>query len=56
VDGTIRKLFFSEAGGNTIYEFDEASVYCYYYAHLEASGAFMVATLNGRLKLRIQDD
>jgi murein DD-endopeptidase MepM/ murein hydrolase activator NlpD len=35
VDGTIRKLFFSKAGGNTIYEFDEASVYCYYYAHLD---------------------
>jgi murein DD-endopeptidase MepM/ murein hydrolase activator NlpD len=35
VDGTIRKLFFSKAGGNTISEFDEASVYCYYYAHLD---------------------
>jgi murein DD-endopeptidase MepM/ murein hydrolase activator NlpD len=35
VDGTIQKLFFSKAGGNTIYEFDRASVYCYYYAHLE---------------------
>ena len=35
VDGTIRKLFFSKVGGNTIYEFDEASVYCYYYAHLD---------------------
>jgi peptidoglycan LD-endopeptidase LytH len=35
VDGTIRKLFFSERGGNTIYEFDEASAYCYYYAHLD---------------------
>ena len=34
VDGTIQKLFFSKAGGNTIYEFDQASVYCYYYAHL----------------------
>jgi peptidoglycan LD-endopeptidase LytH len=34
VDGTIRKLFFSKAGGNTVYEFDDASVYCYYYAHL----------------------
>ena len=34
VDGTIRKRFLSKAGGNTIYEFDEASVYCYYYAHL----------------------
>jgi murein DD-endopeptidase MepM/ murein hydrolase activator NlpD len=35
VDGTIGKLFFSERGGNAIYEFDEASAYCYYYAHLD---------------------
>ena len=35
VDATIRKLFFSKAGGNTIYEFDQASVYRYYYAHLD---------------------
>jgi peptidoglycan LD-endopeptidase LytH len=35
VSGTIRKLFLSKAGGNTIYEFDEAQVYCYYYAHLD---------------------
>jgi murein DD-endopeptidase MepM/ murein hydrolase activator NlpD len=35
VSGTIRKLFLSKAGGNTIYEFDEAGVYCYYYAHLD---------------------
>jgi peptidoglycan LD-endopeptidase LytH len=35
VDGTIQKLFFSKAGGNTIYEFDRDSVYCYYYAHLK---------------------
>jgi peptidoglycan LD-endopeptidase LytH len=35
VDGTIRKLFVSKAGGNTIYEYDEASNYCYYYAHLD---------------------
>jgi murein DD-endopeptidase MepM/ murein hydrolase activator NlpD len=35
VDGTILKLFLSEAGGNTIYEFDEPSNYCYYYAHLD---------------------
>jgi peptidoglycan LD-endopeptidase LytH len=34
VDGMIWKLFFSKAG-NTIYEFDEASLYCYYYAHLD---------------------
>jgi peptidoglycan LD-endopeptidase LytH len=35
VYGTIRKLFVSKAGGNTIYEYDEASNYCYYYAHLD---------------------
>src|SRR5260370_25004009 len=34
-DGIIRKLFLSKAGGNTIYEFDGAGMYCYYYAHLE---------------------
>ncbi len=34
-DGIIRKLFLSKAGGNTIYEFDDAGMYCYYYAHLE---------------------
>lgn len=35
VPGTIRKLFLSKAGGITIYEFDEAGQYCYYYAHLD---------------------
>ena len=35
VPGTIRKLFLSKPGGNTIYEFDEAGDYCYYYAHLD---------------------
>ncbi len=35
VSGTIRKLFLSKPGGNTIYQFDEAGMYCYYYAHLE---------------------
>lgn len=35
VSGTIRKLFLSKPGGNTIYEFDEAGRYCYYYAHLD---------------------
>jgi peptidoglycan LD-endopeptidase LytH len=35
VSGTVRKLFLSKPGGNTIYEFDEMEVYCYYYAHLE---------------------
>jgi murein DD-endopeptidase MepM/ murein hydrolase activator NlpD len=34
-DGTIAKLFFSKAGGNTIYQFDPAQQFCYYYAHLE---------------------
>ena len=35
VSGTIRKLFLSKPGGNTIYQFDELGVYCYYYAHLD---------------------
>ena len=35
VSGTIRKLFLSKPGGNTIYEFDDVGVYCYYYAHLD---------------------
>ena len=34
-DGTIRKLFLSKPGGNTIYEFDPSERYCYYYAHLD---------------------
>jgi peptidoglycan LD-endopeptidase LytH len=34
-DGTIRKLFLSNPGGNTIYEFDPEEIYCYYYAHLD---------------------
>ena len=33
--GTIRKLFLSKPGGNTIYQFDESSRYCFYYAHLD---------------------
>jgi murein DD-endopeptidase MepM/ murein hydrolase activator NlpD len=35
VDGTIRKLFNSGAGGITIYEFDRDEARVYYYAHLE---------------------
>ena len=35
VSGTVRKLFLSKPGGNTIYQFDETRVYCYYYAHLD---------------------
>ncbi|MBB5768600.1 murein DD-endopeptidase MepM/ murein hydrolase activator NlpD [Xanthomonas arboricola] len=34
-DGTVEKLFNSERGGLTIYQFDPAGTYCYYYAHLE---------------------
>lgn len=34
-DGVIQKLFLSKPGGITIYEFDRAGVFCYYYAHLE---------------------
>jgi murein DD-endopeptidase MepM/ murein hydrolase activator NlpD len=34
-DGTIAKLFFSEAGGITLYQFDPTTTYVYYYAHLE---------------------
>jgi murein DD-endopeptidase MepM/ murein hydrolase activator NlpD len=33
-DGTIAKLFFSKAGGITIYQFDPTEKYTYYYAHL----------------------
>ena len=39
VSGTIRKLFLSKPGGNTIYEFDDMGVYCYYYAHLDRYAA-----------------
>ena len=34
-DGKIAKLFLSDAGGITIYQFDPSEAYCYYYAHLE---------------------
>jgi murein DD-endopeptidase MepM/ murein hydrolase activator NlpD len=33
--GTIKKLFNSKPGGLTVYQFDPAAVYCYYYAHLD---------------------
>lgn len=36
VDGTIRKLFTSRAGGLTIYEFDRNADRVYYYAHLDS--------------------
>ena len=49
VDGTIRKLFTSRAGGLTIYEFDVNAERVYYYAHLDryapgiAEGLFVKA-------------
>ena len=34
-DGRIARLFYSKAGGITIYQFDPTETYTYYYAHLE---------------------
>jgi murein DD-endopeptidase MepM/ murein hydrolase activator NlpD len=34
-DGTIAKLFLSDAGGITVYQFDPTAAFVYYYAHLE---------------------
>jgi murein DD-endopeptidase MepM/ murein hydrolase activator NlpD len=34
-DGTVAKLFLSDSGGITIYQFDPTASYVYYYAHLE---------------------
>jgi murein DD-endopeptidase MepM/ murein hydrolase activator NlpD len=34
-DGRVAKLFFSQAGGITVYEFDATQTYAYYYAHLD---------------------
>lgn len=34
-DGRIARLFRSDAGGITVYQFDSAERYCYYYAHLD---------------------
>jgi murein DD-endopeptidase MepM/ murein hydrolase activator NlpD len=34
-DGEIKKLFSSNAGGLTLYQFDRSGEYCYYYAHLD---------------------
>jgi len=35
VDGPVMKLFLSKPGGITVYQFDNAKQYCYYYAHLD---------------------
>ena len=34
-DGKVAKLFLSDAGGMTLYQFDPTGMYAYYYAHLE---------------------
>jgi hypothetical protein len=34
-EGRIARLFFSQAGGHTIYRFDPTERYAYYYAHLD---------------------
>jgi murein DD-endopeptidase MepM/ murein hydrolase activator NlpD len=34
-DGTVEKLFTSEAGGLTVYQFDPSRSVAYYYAHLQ---------------------
>ena len=34
-DGVVHKLFTSGAGGLTVYQYDPAEEYCYYYAHLD---------------------
>jgi peptidoglycan LD-endopeptidase LytH len=33
--GTVARLFYSKAGGITIYQFDPSERFCYYYAHLD---------------------
>jgi murein DD-endopeptidase MepM/ murein hydrolase activator NlpD len=35
-DGVIQKLFTSDAGGLTIYQFDPTETFSYYYAHLDS--------------------
>lgn len=35
-DGTVEKLFTSDAGGLTVYQFEPSGRYAYYYAHLQA--------------------
>ena len=38
-DGSIAKIFYSKAGGITVYQFDPRESYAYYYAHLERYAA-----------------
>ena len=48
VDGTIRKLFESRAGGLTIYEFDAATERSYYYAHLDSYASNVIEGMHVR--------
>ncbi|MCU1338954.1 MAG: family metallopeptidase [Bryobacterales bacterium] len=47
-DGTIVKLFWSQAGGRTIYQFDPSQRYCYYYAHLDGYEASLTEGMHVR--------
>ena len=38
-DGEVVKLFTSKLGGLTVYQFNTAQTYCYYYAHLDGYAA-----------------
>ena len=38
-DGVIQKLFASDAGGLTIYQFEPSGMFTYYYAHLDRYAA-----------------
>lgn len=42
-DGKIEKLFYSQRGGTTAYQFDPTRTYAYYYAHLDAYAPGLVA-------------
>src|ERR1043166_3654378 len=53
VSGTIRKLFLSKPGGNTIYEFDEAGQHSYYYAHLQRYADGLREGLHVRVALQV---
>ncbi len=35
-DGKVAKLFTSDAGGLTLYQFDPSETFVYYYAHLDS--------------------
>jgi murein DD-endopeptidase MepM/ murein hydrolase activator NlpD len=38
-EGNVVKLFTSEQGGLTVYQFDDSRTYCFYYAHLDRYAA-----------------